>query len=73
MRELVERLRPHSWSGSRAAILESNGKLLDLFDTRGNEALAAFLDEEKARLLGEADKEWAWENNVDKQRDQRFE
>jgi hypothetical protein len=73
MQELVERLRPQSWSGSRAAILESNAKQLDLFETRGNEALAAFMVEQKAQLLGEASREREWENKVNKQRDETFE
>jgi hypothetical protein len=73
MRGLVERFCPHSWSGSRAAILESNAKQLDLFDTRGNQALAAFIAEQKAQLLGEANREREWENKVDKHRDETFE
>lgn len=73
MQKLVERFRPQSWSGSRAAILESNAKQLDLFETRGNEALAAFIAEQKVHLLGEASREREWENKVNKQRDETFE
>jgi hypothetical protein len=73
MQAFAARLRPRSWSGSRATILETNAKLLDEFDTRGKSKLAAFVDAEKASLLREAGAEREWETRRDKGRDERFE
>jgi hypothetical protein len=73
LRRLIRRLDVESWSASQASALESNARLLALFDTRGNDALAAFVDAHKARLLAEANKARAWENDRDRRRDESFE
>ncbi|HEY5236809.1 MAG TPA: hypothetical protein VIJ62_00390 [Rhizomicrobium sp.] len=73
MEALVERLRPRSWSGSRATILETNAKLLRSFDARGDVGLAAFIETAEADLLKEANAEREWENKRDRGRDERFE
>jgi hypothetical protein len=73
LRRFVSRLDVESWSGSEALAWESNAKLLGLFDTGGNEALAAYVDAHKARLLAEAVKARVWENERDRRRDEAFE
>jgi len=73
MRAIAARLRPNLWSGSRYTMLESNAKLLEQFDTRGNAELAAFIETEKTNLLKEAAAECEWETKHDRGRDDRFE
>ncbi len=73
MQALAARLRPRSWSGSRCNNPETNAKLLDEFDTRGNSKLDEFLEAEKASLLREAGVVREWESRRDKGRDERFE
>jgi hypothetical protein len=73
LRVISERLRPNHWSGSYASVLESNAQLFDLFEAHGSAEVAAFLEEEKARLLEEAGDEREHENQRDKRRDERFE
>jgi hypothetical protein len=73
MRELVARVRPLIWSGSRAAILSGNANLLDRFDTQGNAMLAAFIAMQKKSIQAEARAELEWETKLDMDRDERFE
>lgn len=70
---LMRRLDVESWTGSQASALESNAALLGTFDTRDNPALAAVVAAHKARLLAQADKARAWENDRDRRRDETFE
>jgi hypothetical protein len=73
VREIAVRLRPTSWMGSRATILESNARLLEQIDSNGNQALAAALAEYKIRFQGEVNQDRASEEAYDRSRDQRFE
>lgn len=73
MREIVARFYPTSWSGSRSTILETNAKLSERFDTRGDVSLANFITEQIARLLEEGRADREWETKRDKGRDERFE
>jgi hypothetical protein len=73
MREMVERLRPMTWSGSRSTILEMAVSVLDQFETRGNSALTMFIAVEKEELQREASANLDWETNLHKNRDERFE
>jgi hypothetical protein len=73
MRELIARLLPMAWSGSRSAILQKNATLLDEFDVEGNMALAAFIQSQKAGIQKEAQEYREWETKQDKDRDERFE
>jgi hypothetical protein len=73
MRAYAARLRPTSWSGSRAVILEANTKLLREWDAAGDIALKAFLDSAEAELTAEARAEREWENKRNSARDERFE
>jgi hypothetical protein len=73
MRELVARLRPTSWRGSRSTILDANANLLDQFDTHGNAALAAFIAMQKECLQNEARADLEWGTKFNQDHDQRFE
>jgi hypothetical protein len=71
--EFCARFRPMSWTGSRATEIESNAKLLDQVDVSNNVALANFILLEKERLAAEIARDKAWEERIDKNRDERFE
>lgn len=73
MKAITARLRPQTWSGSRATILETNAKLLREFDAQGDIKLAAFIEAEEAEILHEASMEREWENKRDSGKDERFE
>lgn len=73
VREFTARFRPMSWSGSRAAILDTNVTLLDLIDIEGKPALATFVASERTSLKEEADRCRKWEDENDRGRDERFE
>jgi hypothetical protein len=73
LQRLVQQLRPMSWSGSRAAILESNAKLVDQLLTHVDPAVVEFAKAEKARLADEVEGERRWETEHDRDADERFE
>ena len=73
VKRLVRQLRPMSWSGSRAAILESNAKLLDQLLTYTDPAVVEFVTAEKARLAEEVERERRHETEHDRDADERFE
>lgn len=73
VREFTARFRPMSWSGSRAAILDTNVTLLDQIEVRGLPALATFIASERASLMEEADHYRKWEDENDRMHDERFE
>ncbi len=68
----IERFRPRSWSGSRAAIMESNVNLFDDFEGVPP-TLEAFIKDSKDRLLQEIATQRQWELDYDRRRDERFE
>ena len=70
---LIERLRPHSWSGSYASVLELNANLLDTLETGGHVNVIRFVEEQKALLLAEAGQARSAETERDRRRDERFE
>jgi hypothetical protein len=61
------------WSGARSTILESNAKLLNQFDVRGNTALLALIASEEEKLRNEAREHLGWETRLDSERDETFE
>lgn len=73
LQEFVRRFRPTSWSGSRAAIIESNSKLLDTLDVQLVERLGTSIFDAKARLAQDIERERASETREDRARDERFE
>jgi hypothetical protein len=73
LKELVRRLNPRSWSGSRATKLESRLQLLDQLDLGGLPALTAVFDAAKARLRGSIEAERRQEMDEDRWRSGRFE
>ena len=73
MAEMIERLKPLTWRGSRSTILEVAASFLDEFETLGNSALAAFINVQKEELRKEAGADLRWETNLHKGHDERFE
>ena len=67
----LERFQPRSWSGSRAAIIEANARLLD--SLMPDVQALPFVTEAKARLAQEIARERQWETQQDRARDERFE
>jgi hypothetical protein len=71
--EFLSRFRPRMWSGSRAAIIESNARMLDELDFEGDAAAISFIEKAKKRLADEIAEERRWETQRDRGRDERFE
>lgn len=69
----IERFQPTSWSGSRAAIIEANSRLLDGLESIFPPDLMPFLVDAKTNLAEEIEKERKWETGQDQVRDERFE
>lgn len=47
--EFLRRFRPRIWSGSRAAIIESNARMLDELDFGGDAAAISFVEQAKKK------------------------
>lgn len=73
MKSFIDRFAPHSWSGSRASIIETNAKLLTAFEQSGDKELARFSHVELKRLLDYARREREWEIEISRDSDQCFE
>ena len=73
LEELIKRFRPMSWSGSRAALIEANARLLDGVEVLVPTALMPFVNEAKRQLELQIASERLWESNEDRARDERFE
>jgi len=69
----VNRFRPMSWSGSRAALMESNARLLDCLEMEILENLMPFVVEAKDQLVREIARARQSETEEDRARDERFE
>lgn len=69
----VERFRPMAWSGSRAALIEANARLLDSLEEEIAENLAPIVAEAKAKLVQEVEEERVSETARDRAMDERFE
>lgn len=69
----VERFRPMSWSGSRAALIEANARLLDNLEEETMTQSISLVAEAKTQLAQEVDRERARETAEDRARDERFE
>lgn len=69
----IDRFRPMSWSGSRAAIIEANARLLDQLESLIPSNLMPFVSETKAQLTQEVVQRRQRETAQDQERDERFE
>lgn len=69
----VDRFRPMSWSGSRAALMEANARLLDSLGEETARNLELNVAEAKAKLTREIQEERALETAKDRAKDERFE
>jgi hypothetical protein len=69
----IARFEPHSWSGSRAAIIEANTGLLVSAECSIRDGIALLARQERQRLLEECRKERRWEVERSRHNDERFE
>jgi hypothetical protein len=69
----IKRFRPTSWSGSRAALIEENARLLDSLEPHVLSSLLPFVTETKTRLAQEIAQERKRETERDRAQDERFE
>jgi hypothetical protein len=69
----IGRFEPRSWSGSRAAIIESRTRLLDELEKHSNPALAALAAKKRPELAETIAATRKWETERDSRRDERFE
>ena len=69
----VKRFRPMSWSGSRAALMEANARLLDCLETDVSASLMRIVADARAQLAREVTRERERETAEDRARDERFE
>jgi len=73
LKQFVAQFHPRSWSGSRAAIMESHIKLLDDLVADGAPTLTALVAEQRQGLHLAIERERRWETDHDRARDERFE
>jgi hypothetical protein len=74
LKQFVGQFQPTGgWSGSLAAILESNAKLLEQLEQHPDPAVVAFARDEKIRLAKVIENEKQHETAFDRRRDERFE
>ena len=71
--ELVQRIAPMSWSGSRAMIIRKRAELLDELPTLTGTVTNGLIAPIKQRLLALAEQEARQERDEDRKRDERFE
>ena len=71
--ELIKRFHPKSWSGSRAALIEANARLLDNLESQVPSGLMPFVTEAKAQLAQQVARERRQETEQDRTQDERFE
>jgi hypothetical protein len=69
----VRRFFPTSWSGSRAAIIESRLGLLDRLGELNNASLADYVTRIRPQLVDDIARTRESENERDSVRDERFE
>lgn len=69
----IERFQPSSWSGSLAAQIEANLRLLDDVEGLIPADQISFVIDEKKRLTREIAEQREWETKRDRNRDERFE
>jgi hypothetical protein len=73
LEQFLRRLRPMSWSGSRAVVMEARLPLLRALKTYADPAVAALATTDEARLKSEIEVEKEHERRKDRITDERFE
>lgn len=73
LKQLVQRFSPMSWSGSRAAIMESRLPLLKQLESHVNPRIGEVAREEGLRFQRQIEQERKWETENDRSTDERFE
>jgi hypothetical protein len=71
--KFIDRFRPTSWSGSRAALMEANACLLDSLESEVTANLASIVTAAKAQLARDVESERERETAQDRVQDERFE
>jgi hypothetical protein len=69
----IGRFWPRTWSGSRAAVVEANSKLLDSLAPHIQCRVGSLVAEAKAQLAQEIARDRQLETATDRSRDERFE
>ncbi|MGR9172064.1 hypothetical protein [Rhizobium sp. KDH_Rht_773_N] len=69
----IERFHPTSWSGSLAARMETNARLLDKLDGIISTEHMSFVIDARDRLAQDIAQQREWETKRDRDRDERFE
>lgn len=72
LKAFIKRFRPMSWSGSRAALIDANARLLDNVESSAP-SLISFAIKAKIDLAQEVARERLSETEQDRTRDERFE
>jgi hypothetical protein len=73
LKNFVRRFRPMTWSGSRAAIMETRLPLLKKLEGHSDAALAAFAKADGERLKKDIEEQKRYETEQDKASDEKFE
>jgi hypothetical protein len=73
LKQIVQRFSPMSWSGSRAAIMESRLPLLKQLESHADPRIAETAREESLRFKQQVEREREWEKENDRATDERFE
>jgi len=73
LKQFIRRFRPMSWSGSRAAAMETRVPLLRVLESHADPAIAALAKADGARLKSEIEREREQETREDRASDERFE
>ena len=73
LKKFVRHLRPMTWSGSRAAIMETRLPLLKKLEQHSDAALAGFAKADGERLKKEIEQEKRYETEQDRSVDETFE
>jgi hypothetical protein len=73
LQSFIDKFIPTAWAGSRAAIVESNTKLLDELTAYSDAALDEFIASEKKRLMDAIEEQRTVDFLIDRERELRFE
>jgi hypothetical protein len=73
LENFIQRFSPRRWSGLRAAILEAKAALLNRLPSEQRTRFADIIVRLRAQLTEDIEQTRKWENERDRDRDERFE